>query len=50
LGALSELRQQFTRLHEPSNVSACWHQIGIVYQEMGKPEAAEDGLPEIISD
>ena len=30
------------QLDEPGSVAAIWHQTGMVYQEAGQPEAAED--------
>jgi len=42
LETYEDARTRFTQLDEPSSVAACWHQTGIVYQEAGKPEGAED--------
>lgn len=42
LKALAEARERFTQLDEPGTVAMIWHQTGIVYQEAGEPEAAED--------
>ncbi len=42
LEAYAEAREQFTELDEPGTVATIWHQTGIVYQEAGQPEAAED--------
>jgi len=42
LKAHSEARQRFTQLDEPGMVAVSWHQTGRVYQDAGKPEAAED--------
>lgn len=42
LQAKAEAREWFTRLQEPGMVAVSWHQTGVVYQEMGQPEAAED--------
>lgn len=42
LKAFEEAREAFTKLDEPSSVSASWHQTGVVYQELGELEAAED--------
>jgi tetratricopeptide (TPR) repeat protein len=41
LEAFQEARDTFSRLNEPGTVAAAWHQIGMVYQEAGQPEAAE---------
>ena len=30
------------QLDEPGTVAVTWHQTGMVYQEAGQPEAAED--------
>lgn len=42
LKALAEAGERFTHLEEPGSVAVIWHQTGIVYQEAGQPEAAED--------
>jgi tetratricopeptide (TPR) repeat protein len=42
LNAYEEAREQFTRLDEPGSVATIWHQVGLVYQQAGQPEAAED--------
>jgi tetratricopeptide (TPR) repeat protein len=42
LEAYKEARDTFSRLNEPGSVAIVWHQIGIVYQEAGQPEAAEE--------
>lgn len=42
VAALAEARERFTQLDEPGTVAAMWHQTGIMYQEAGQPEAAED--------
>lgn len=42
LAAYTEARERFTRLDEPGSVAESWHLTGIVYQETGQPEAAED--------
>ena len=42
LQAYEETRERFTRLDEPGSVAVSWHQTGVVYQEAGQPEAAED--------
>lgn len=42
LGAYEEARERFERLDEPGSVATSWHQIGMVYEEAGQPEAAED--------
>ena len=42
LEAFEEARERFTRLDEPGSVAVAWHQTGIVYQQAGQPEAAED--------
>jgi tetratricopeptide (TPR) repeat protein len=42
LKAHQDARERFTRLDEPGSVATSWHQTGIVYQEAGQPQAAED--------
>jgi tetratricopeptide (TPR) repeat protein len=42
LKAFAEARERFTKLDEPSSVAASWHQTGVVHQELGELEAAED--------
>jgi tetratricopeptide (TPR) repeat protein len=42
LVAYAEARERFTQLDEPGSVAVIWHQTGMVYQEAGQPEAAED--------
>jgi tetratricopeptide (TPR) repeat protein len=42
LQAHEEGRQTFARLGELGNVATAWHMIGIVHEEAGQPEAAED--------
>ncbi|MBC7726935.1 MAG: tetratricopeptide repeat protein, partial [Microbacteriaceae bacterium] len=42
LAAYAEAHERFTQLDEPVTVAGIWHQTGMVYQEAGQPEAAED--------
>lgn len=42
LEAYEEARERFTLLNEPGTVAGSWHQIGMVHEHAGKPEAAED--------
>jgi len=42
LEAYKEARDTFLCLNEPGTVAGAWHQIGIVHQEEGQPEAAEE--------
>ncbi len=42
LAAYAEARERFTALDEPGSVATSWHQTGMVYQDVGQPEAAED--------
>jgi tetratricopeptide (TPR) repeat protein len=42
LTANAEARERFTQLDEPGTVAVSWHQTGMLYQEAGQPEAAED--------
>ncbi len=42
LAAYAEARERFTQLDEPGSVATIWHQTGMVYQDAGEPEAAED--------
>jgi len=42
LQAYQDARERFTRLDEPSSVAMVWHQTGMVYEQAGQPDAAED--------
>jgi len=42
LEAYAEARQRFTALDEPGSVAVIWHQTGMVHQQAGQPQAAED--------
>jgi tetratricopeptide (TPR) repeat protein len=42
LEAHQEALGTFSRLNEPGSVAIAWHQIGIVHQQAGQPEAAEE--------
>lgn len=42
LAAFFEARERFTQLDEPGTVAAVWHQTGMVHEEAGEPESAED--------
>jgi tetratricopeptide (TPR) repeat protein len=42
LKAYEEARERFTQLNEPGTLAIVWHQTGLVYQQAGQPEAAED--------
>jgi tetratricopeptide (TPR) repeat protein len=42
LAAYEEARERFTRLGELEVIAIIWHRTGIVHQEAGRPEAAED--------
>jgi tetratricopeptide (TPR) repeat protein len=42
LEAYQQARDTFSRLNEPGCVAISWHQIGIVLQKAGQPEAAEE--------
>lgn len=42
LKAYKEARDQFMQLDEPSSAATAWHQIGIVHQNTGQPEPAEE--------
>jgi tetratricopeptide (TPR) repeat protein len=42
LAAYVEARERFSALDEPGSVAVSWHQTGMVYQDAGQPEAAED--------
>jgi tetratricopeptide (TPR) repeat protein len=42
LEAYKEARDTFSRLNEPGSVANAWHLIGIVHEEAGQPEAAEE--------
>jgi tetratricopeptide (TPR) repeat protein len=40
--AFIEARDRFTKLDDPGSVAVAWHQIGMVCERAGQPEAAED--------
>ncbi len=42
LAVYAEACERFTQLDEPGSVATIWHQTGIVFQQAGQPEAAED--------
>jgi len=42
LHAYQQARDTFSRLNEPGSVATVWHQIGIVHEKAGQPEAAEE--------
>lgn len=42
LEAHLKAKQIFEDLNEPASVAAAWHQIGMVYQKLRQPQAAED--------
>jgi tetratricopeptide (TPR) repeat protein len=42
LEAHQQARDTFSRLNEPGSVATVWHQIGMVHQAAGQPEAAEE--------
>jgi tetratricopeptide (TPR) repeat protein len=42
LEAYQQARDTFSRLNEPGTVAVAWHRIGMVHQEAGQPEAAEE--------
>jgi tetratricopeptide (TPR) repeat protein len=42
LEAYQEARDTFSRLKEPDAVAVSWHQIGVVHEKAGQPEAAEE--------
>jgi len=42
LKAYQEARDTFSSLNEPGTVAITWHQIGMVHQKAGQPEAAEE--------
>jgi tetratricopeptide (TPR) repeat protein len=42
VAAHAEARQRFTALNEPGTVAVSWHQTGMVHQNAGQPQAAED--------
>ncbi len=49
LATYAEARERFTQLDEPGSVAVSWHQTGILYQELGQPEAAEDAYRESLA-
>lgn len=40
--AFEEARKQFVALNEPCSVATVWHQNGILFEDMNKPEMAEE--------
>jgi tetratricopeptide (TPR) repeat protein len=42
LKAYQEARDTFSRLQEPGTAAIAWHQIGMVHEKAGQPEAAEE--------
>jgi len=42
LEAYEEARERFTRLDDPHSVAVIWHQTGVVLQDAGQREAAEN--------
>jgi tetratricopeptide (TPR) repeat protein len=44
-----EARDTFSLLNEPGTVAGIWHQIGIVQQQSGQPELAEEAYNEALS-
>jgi tetratricopeptide (TPR) repeat protein len=42
LAVYAEARQRFTALDEPGSVATSWHLTGMVHQQAGQPQAAED--------
>ena len=42
LAAHAEARRRFTALNEPGSVAVIWQQTGMVHQQAGQPQAAED--------
>jgi tetratricopeptide (TPR) repeat protein len=42
LEVYQEARDTFLRLNEPGSVATVWHQIGMVHERAGQPEAAEE--------
>jgi tetratricopeptide (TPR) repeat protein len=42
LEAHQQARDTFSCLNEPGSVAIAWHQIGMVHQKAGQPEAAEE--------
>ncbi|MDZ4783454.1 MAG: tetratricopeptide repeat protein [Planctomycetia bacterium] len=49
LAAQIEARELFTRFNEPGNVAIGWHEIGMIYQEMGHAETAEDAFRQALA-
>ncbi len=42
LEAYQQARDTFSRHQQPGNVAIAWHQIGMVHEKAGQPEAAEE--------
>jgi tetratricopeptide (TPR) repeat protein len=42
LEAYQQARDTFSRLQEPGTIAIAWHQIGMVHEKAGQPEAAEE--------
>ena len=49
LTAYQEAREQFMRLDEPGSVAIDWHLTGMVYQDSGQPELAEDAYRQALA-
>jgi tetratricopeptide (TPR) repeat protein len=49
LAACAEARERFTQLAEPGVVAATWYLTGMVFEKLGKPEAAEDAYREALA-
>ncbi len=49
LAAYAATRADFTRLGEPDSVAMSWHQTGMVLEETGPPQAAEDAYRQALA-
>jgi tetratricopeptide (TPR) repeat protein len=49
LEAYQQARDTFSRLQEPGTVAGAWHQIGMVHEKAGQPEAAEEAYNQSLS-
>lgn len=49
LAAHADARERFQTLGEPGSVAIAWHQMGMVHQEAGQPQAAEAAYRESLA-
>jgi tetratricopeptide (TPR) repeat protein len=49
LEAYQQARDTFSRLNEPGSIGIVWHQIGMVHQQAGQPEMAEEAYKQSLA-